>query len=270
MKTPVFFKIAILACLCIQSAFSIQPVDGGPGGTLKVITYNIHHCNPPSMPEGQIDVPAIAKVINDAQADLVALQEVDINTERSGKGKNQARELAQLTGMHFFFAKAIDHQGGDYGVAVLSKFPVLDSLHLPLPLPEGVQGEPRTVAAVKVRIPGGKEIWFASTHLDLKEETRLFQSDIIIRRLGGLKEPVILAGDFNAAPGSRVISLLDGTFTRTCINDCLPTSPNINPRRTIDFIMFTHPEHIRAVKTSVPNETYASDHLPVVAELLIK
>lgn len=267
MKAPAFF-IAILVCLCIQPAFS-QPT-GSSGGTLTVMTYNIHHCNPPSLPEGQIDVPAIAKVINDARPDLVALQEVDVNTERSGKGKNQAMELAQLTGMHFYFAKAIDHQGGDYGVAVLSKFPVLDSLHLPLPLPAEVKGEPRTVAAVKVRTPGGKEIWFASTHLDLKEETRLFQSDIIIKRLGSLKAPVILAGDFNAVPASPVIARLDKTFTRTCIDDCLPTSPHINPRRTIDFIMFSRSGRIRATKTSVPNETYASDHLPVVAELIIE
>ncbi len=270
MKVSVFFKIVVLACLCVQPAFSIPPGNSGPGGTLKVMSYNIHHCNPPSLPEGQIDVPAIAKVINDAQVDLVALQEVDVNTERSGKGRNQARELAQLTGMHFYFVKAIDHQGGDYGVAVLSKFPLLDSLHLPLPLPEGVKGEPRTVAAIKVRLPGGKKIWFASTHLDLKEETRLFQSDIIIKRLGSLKEPVILAGDFNAVPTSRVISLLDQTFTRTCINDCLPTSPHINPRNTIDFIMFTKPKRISSVKTSVIEETYASDHRPVVADLIVK
>ena len=269
MKAPVFF-IAILSCLCIQPAFSLKTGNSGPGRTLKVMTYNIHHCNPPSLPEGQIDVPAIAKVINDAKPDFVALQEVDVNTERSGKGKNQARELAQLTGMYFYFAKAIDHQGGDYGVAVLSKFPVLDSLQLPLPLPAEVKGEPRTVAAVKVRIPGGKKIWFASTHLDLKEETRLFQSDIIIKRLGSRKEPVILAGDFNAVPTSPVIALLDKTFTRTCIDDCLPTSPHINPRRTIDFIMFTAPKRISAVKTSVIEETYASDHRPVVAELAVK
>ncbi len=270
MKAPVFFKIAILACLFLGPAFSVKAGYVGPGRTLKVMTYNIHHCNPPSRPEGQIDVPAIAKVINDAQPDLVALQEVDVNTERSGKGKNQARELAELTGMHFYFAKAIDHQGGDYGVAVLSKFPLLDSLHLPLPLPEGVKGEPRTVAAVKVRIPGGKQIWFASTHLDLKEETRLFQSEIITRRLASRKEPVILAGDFNAIPTSRVIALLDKTFSRTCVDDCAPTSPHINPRHTIDYIMFTAPKRISAVKTSVIEETYASDHRPVVAELVVK
>ena len=270
MKASVFFKVTILACLFAQQSFSIRTLSSGQGETLKVMTYNIHHCNPPSLPEGKIDITAIAKAINTAAPDLVALQEVDVNTERSGKKTNQARELARLTGMHFFFAKAIDHQGGDYGVAVLSRFPLLDSLHLPLPLPEGIKGEPRAVAAVKVKTPKGKEIWFASTHLDLKEETRLFQAEIIVKRLAAMKEPVVLGGDFNALPSSQVISRLDSTFTRTCTADCLPTIPTVNPRRTIDYIMFTRPEHLSATKTYVPNETYASDHLPVVAKLTVR
>lgn len=236
---------------------------------LRIMTYNIHHCNPPSRTDGFIDVPAIARVITDAKADLVALQEVDVDTERSGKGKNQAKQLAELTGMHYYFAKAIDHQGGDYGVAVLSKFPIVDSVHLTLPLPDGVKGEPRAVAAVKVTVPGGKELWFASTHLDLKEETRLFQSNLIIERFGKLKEPFIIGGDFNAVPESKVIALLDGTFTRTCLQNCAPTSPNINPRKTIDFIMYTQPGTIKTKSNTVIREEYASDHLPVVAELVV-
>ncbi len=71
---------------------------------IKVMTYNIHHCNPPSAGE-KIDVAAIAKVINDESPDFVALQEVDVYTLRSGKGLNQAKELARLTGMNFFFQK---------------------------------------------------------------------------------------------------------------------------------------------------------------------
>lgn len=236
---------------------------------LKVMTYNIHHGNPPSRPEGFIDLPAIAKVINDASVDLVALQEVDVNTIRSGKGIHQAKELARLTGMNWFFAKAIDHQGGDYGVAVLSKFPVLDSLKLPLPLPDSTKGEPRTLAAIKLKVAPNQAIWFASTHLDLKPETRLFQSGIIVKQFATSKEPVILAGDINATPGSREINFLDKIFTRTCLSNCDPTSPNINPRRVIDFIMYTHPEKIMTKSTVVINETYASDHLPVVSELLI-
>jgi endonuclease/exonuclease/phosphatase family metal-dependent hydrolase len=267
MNTLRFFTFLLSICT-VTHAFGQSKKNNGPT-SLKVMTYNIHHGNPPSHAEGFIDLPAIARVINDAAVDLVALQEVDVNTERSGKGIHQAKELARLTGMYYFFSKAIDHQGGDYGVAVLSKFPIIGSLRLPLPLPDGVKGEPRTLAAIKVKVGTKKNIWFASTHLDLKSETRLFQSDLIVKRFAKSKHPLILAGDFNAKPDSREIAFLDKTFTRTCILDCQPTSPNINPRNTIDYIMFTHPKKIRSTNTSVIHETYASDHLPVVADLTI-
>jgi len=248
---------------CSQSVISQSSVN------LKVMAYNVHHCNPPSRTDGYIDLPAIAKVINDAKPDLVALQEIDVNTERSGKEINQARELGKMTGMHFFFAKGIDFQGGEYGIAVLSRFPIIEAVAYPLPLPEGVTGEPRTVAAIKVEVAKGLPIWFASTHLDLKEETRVFQAEKIINRFGKLPEPFIIAGDFNAVPNSRVISLLDGTFTRTCLDDCGPTIPNVNPRKTIDYIMYTQPRRLRTLKMEVIQESYASDHLPIVAEIRV-
>lgn len=234
---------------------------------LKIMTYNIHHANPPSKKEGIIDLNAIAAVIIREKPDLVALQEVDVNTERSGKGSHQARELAQLTGMHYYFSKAIDHQGGDYGVAVLSRFPIIDSLTYPLPVDAAPGGEPRTLCAVKVQYHKKKTLWFASTHLDLKEPNRIAQAERIVNHFASVTEPVILGGDFNALIGSPVIDRLDRHFTRTC-SDCAPTSPMINPRRTIDFIMFR--SRISALSTRVIDEQYASDHLPVVAELEIR
>lgn len=264
LKNLAFSSLFLLFILLLQGTFSqAQAIR------LKVMAYNVHHCNPPSRTDGFIDMPAIARVINDADPDLVALQEIDVHTERSGKEINQAQELGRLTGMHHYFAKAIDYQGGEYGVAVLSKYPILEAVAYPLPLPSGVTGEPRVVAAVKVEIAKGTSIWFASTHLDLKEDTRVFQSERIIERFSSLNEPFILAGDFNAVPTSRVISLLDGNFTRTCLDDCEPTSPNINPRRTIDYIMYTQPRRVRTLRMEVIQETYASDHLPIAAVLSI-
>ena len=142
------------------------------------MTYNIHHCNPPSA-GAKIDVEAIAQVIRKEKPDLVALQEVDVNTERSGKGLHQAKELARLTGMNFYFSKAIDHQGGDYGVAVLSRFPILDSTRFILPIDPKIGGETRTLAAITVEVAKGKKLVFACTHLDLKEPNRLSQSEQI-------------------------------------------------------------------------------------------
>ena len=53
--------------------------------TLKIMTYNIHHANPPSKEkDSTIDLKAVAAVINAARPDLVALQEIDVNNGRAG------------------------------------------------------------------------------------------------------------------------------------------------------------------------------------------
>jgi len=236
---------------------------------LKVMTYNIHHCNPPSAGT-KIDVEAIAAVINKEKPDFVALQEVDVNTERSGKGLNQAQQLAKLTGMNFYFSKAIDHQGGDYGVAVLSRFTIVDSARFILPIDNAIGGEVRTIAAVTAEISKGKKVIFASTHLDLKAPNRLTQSELIVKHFGNTSYPMILGGDFNDKPDGPAIAYLDQHFTRSCKQNCLPTIPVENPNRTIDFIMFKPQSSVTAISTRVIDEKYASDHLPVVVELKVK
>lgn len=233
--------------------------------TLKVLAYNIHHANPPSK-EGFIDLPAIAKVINESGAELVALQEVDVNTIRSGKGINQAAELARLTGMNYFFVKGIDYQGGDYGVGILSKFPILETDSLRLPMKEGAGGEPRVLAMVTVEPAKGKRVAFASTHLDLKPENRLLQAQAIIGKLGKLSMPVVLAGDFNAVPGSDVINNFDEYFKRSSIENGF-TIPVVVPTREIDFVMYRPETTFKVIKHQVIEEKYASDHRPVYVEL---
>lgn len=244
-------------------AKSVNP----PGkSTLRVMTYNIHHANPPSEPV-KIDMAAIARVINQEKPDLVALQEVDAYTERSGKKLDQARELARLTGMKSFFMKALDYQGGEYGIAVLSKHPIVDSTGYLLPRDPAVGGEDRAVASITVELPGNKKVIFASTHLDLKEANRLLQAKALTGHFENSRIPMILAGDFNALAGSPVINWFDQHFKRTCGTDCAPTIPVINPNRTIDFVMYKPEKSFKVMKTRVVDEQYASDHLPVVAEL---
>lgn len=270
------YVVSLLAALAACSRNSTTVVnkegdkkDEAARADLKVMTYNIHHCNPPSE-KVKIDVEAIARVINQEKPDLVALQEVDNHTERSGKGLNQARELARLTGMKSFFVKALDYQGGEYGVAVLSRLPIVDSVGYLLPRKPELGGEDRAVAAITVQLPKNKKVIFASTHLDLKEGNRLSQSEGIVRHFKDAGLPMILAGDFNAMPGSATINYFDQHFTRTCKQNCLPTIPVETPNRAIDFIMFNPANGFRALSTRVISEKYASDHLPVVAELAIQ
>jgi endonuclease/exonuclease/phosphatase family metal-dependent hydrolase len=257
------FVVTLAACsgrLKTGTSASNSPV------LIRVMAYNIHHANPPSKP-GLIDIDAIAKAIKDQNPDLVALQEVDANTIRSGKF-NQAEEIAKRLGMSFFFAKAIDHEGGDYGVAILSKYPMSETKISRLPTEASTKGEPRVLATAKISLPGRKVIRFGSTHLDAQKAAinRELQIKEINRITAGEKLPFIIAGDFNAAPGSTVIQLLDQSFTRTC-QQCEFTIPVIKPNKTIDFIAFTPKSKFSVQSTTVIPERYASDHLPVLGVL---
>ncbi len=235
-----------------------------------MMAYNIHHCNPPSRPD-LIDVNAIANVINGEKPDLVALQEVDVNTQRSGIG-NQAQQLAAKVGMQYYFAKSIDYQGGQYGVAILSKYPLSDAASVSLPMQAASGGEPRVLATAKVTLTDGTQLRFGSTHLDAQSDpaNRQLQIDKIADLASKESLPFIIAGDFNATPGSEVINTLDRSFKRTCIA-CAPTIPVVNPTRAIDFIAYRHPANkFSVVSHKVVNEQYASDHRPVVAVIGIE
>lgn len=240
--------------------------DTGRSTIIRVLCYNIHHANPPSR-TGLIDMKAIANVINTEQADVVALQEVDVYTTRSGSSLHQAEELGRLTGMKAYFAKAIDYAGGEYGIAILSKHPMESMRNLPLPTAAGTGGEPRTLATAVITLPQGEKILFACTHLDAQrsDTNRVMQAEKIVDLLQKEKVPIILAGDFNAAPATPTINIFDKYFTRSCLTDCPFTIPVINPTRTIDFIVYTPANRFRVIDHKVIPETYASDHRPVLA-----
>jgi endonuclease/exonuclease/phosphatase family metal-dependent hydrolase len=260
------FRTASLLALFI---FLLPPaVTAQRKARLKVLCYNIHHALPPS--KDSIDLDAIARVIIHSKPDLVALQEVDVHTRRSGPF-NQAEELGHKTGLTPYFIKAIDYDGGEYGVAILSRFPVTEVKRLPLPTKEGTNGEPRVLGTATITLPGKKQIVFACTHLDAQADSvnRELQIRAIAEALKTSTVPVIIAGDFNAAPGSGTIRVLDYHFKRTC-NPCDFTIPVDKPKKAIDFIAFSPKEKFRIKKHEVIPERYASDHLPVFVELVIR
>ncbi len=82
--------------------------------------------------------------------------------------------------------------------------------------------------------------------------------------------PVIVAGDFNAVAGTRIINTLDSYFTRTCITGCGFTIPPQNPTKTIDFIAFAPADKFTILEHKVIDEKFASDHLPVFSVVRIK
>lgn len=276
MKT---FHVISLVLVCLFFGCSRKTIPNSESSkssnakrsVISVLSYNIHHANPPSKP-GVIDVNAVANVINRQNIDVVALQEVDVNTSRSGVSLNEAEEIARLTGMTAFFAKAIDYAGGAYGVAILSKFPMENQKNTPLPTEEATKGEHRTLATATIVLPGDKKFVFACTHLDAQHEdvNRQLQIKKLLEVLKEEKLPIVIAGDFNALPNSDVIKQLDSYFTRSCISNCPFTIPETSPNRTIDYIAFAPATKFAVVSHTVVDESYASDHRPVKALLQIK
>jgi endonuclease/exonuclease/phosphatase family metal-dependent hydrolase len=260
-------QLLCLSLLLLASCSSSRKASVLPEkGQLKVMSYNIHIAVPPSTP-GKTDIEAIVTTIRDADPDIIALQEVDVNTVRTGK-VDQAAVLAEKLKMNYFFAKAIDHDGGDYGVAILSKYPISETNIHRLSTIAGTGGEARVMATAKITLKGGRAIRFAATHLDAQKDS--VNREKQIAEINAIAEserlPLIIAGDFNAQPGSSVINQLDKAFSRTCRN-CEPTYPMINPNITIDFIGYRPSSRFKVLSHSVIPERYASDHLPVLATL---
>ncbi|UJH90155.1 endonuclease/exonuclease/phosphatase family protein [Antarcticibacterium sp. 1MA-6-2] len=265
--------IFAVACSSSSSTADSSEMDGSNqekvGEELRVMAYNIHHANPPSKPEF-IDLNAIVETIRNEDPDLVALQEVDFNTERSGAG-NQAEQIASLLNMNYFFGKAIDYEGGEYGVAILSKFPLAEEKVERLPTQAGTNGEPRVLVTAKIVTPKGNTIRFGSTHLDAQREptNRLLQIKKIVELAQDEELPFIIAGDFNAVQDSEVMNIFTNDFGLTC-TDCPFTISTDNPVKTIDFIGFNPASGKFKVKNHhVVKQDYASDHFPIVSNLVI-
>lgn len=229
---------------------------------LRVLTYNIHHGEGT---DGRIDLPRIAALINQASPDLVALQEVDEGTERTGRVR-QMLELERLTGMHGAFGKAMTYQGGDYGVGVLSQRPIVRVENRPFH--DGVSREPRTALTVDVEMGDGEPpLRFTSTHLDdgREAEARVSQAHLLTGMVGADDPaPRILAGDMNSRTGSDVLQVLAERWTDVFVAP-EPLDAEGRPRRRVDHVFVSPASAWRGVAAQVIEDRVASDHRPVLA-----
>ena len=244
------------------------------GQSLRVMTYNIYGARATS-PANAADLDAIAEVIRRQNPDFVTLNEVDVFTDRTGKDVHQARDLAEKLGMEWHFSKAIDRDGGEYGDAVLSKYPILETRSYRLPCAAEQPGEDRALCVIRVQIDG-KDLYVASTHLDhlSGDASRLVQAAEIRRiRDTELEGDLILCGDLNAIPSSNVIATMTSFLTNTGPIDQY-TFPSDDPSRKIDYIMYAPIEHFGVQNCQVVSRgdqqvggVDASDHRPVIADI---
>jgi endonuclease/exonuclease/phosphatase family metal-dependent hydrolase len=231
--------------------------------------YNIHAGKDL---EGRDNLRRIADIIVAHRPDLVLLQEVDRNTERSGN-VDQLAVLAQLTGFHSAFGRTLFYQGGEYGIAILSRWPVTaDTLHsLPVAPPQPRAGgsyEPRGALHAVIEAPTGS-IQLLNTHLDASpaDDYRLQEVDALKQLLSRLAGggAVVLGGDFNATPESVVLQRVSEGEWRDAWELCGQgagfTYPAKAPATRIDYLVLPGSLECDAGRV-IP--TKASDHLPIL------
>lgn len=143
----------------------------------------------------------LADCINQSHADVVCLQEVDRGAARSDRVDMTAR-LSEMTELkHHHFIKIRDFQGGEYGTAILSRYPITESRTINYPVTVATQG---TSCGYVILDVDGTPVTVYNTHLSVENEesnteTLCCLGDILFaaRNQGKI---FICCGDFNTNP----------------------------------------------------------------------
>jgi endonuclease/exonuclease/phosphatase family metal-dependent hydrolase len=199
---------------------------------MRIVTFNIQHGRTPA---GRVDIDLLGRVCAGFDADLLALQEVDVRRRRSGFVDTVAR-VAAATKLHGTFGPALR----GYGNALFTRTPPADVAVERLPRHRG--NEPR--AALLAQVDG---LSVAVTHLSIDGAEAREQLAMVVKLLRERPEPRVLVGDLNL---------------RTRTGE--PTFPSDNPRARIDHIAV---EGLRVTAAQVLPAPPVSDHFPLLAEV---
>lgn len=215
----------------------------------------------------------IAEVIASMSADIVGVQEIDRGHIRSG-GVDQAAAIAQELGWHHHFQLAMQQAEGDYGDAIISRYPLTlkRAVELPGTAPWYCR-ETRGAACVTMLTDAGA-IDVVNTHFGLGRGERWLQAQLLTSDewLGGPDAPLVLLGDFNSLGWSRPFRLL-GRKLRN-VRSLVPgtkrvgTFPTAWPVIALDHVFVSAPLHPTSLATHrTPLARVASDHYPLVVDL---
>lgn len=216
---------------------------------LRVATYNVRHCRGL---DGRVDVGRTARMLTRLRADVVALQELDRNVKRSA-GVDQPAELARLSALHVHFWPTLDHQGGDFGIAVATRLDLKTSFHLLDDL--GVGG--RRHGAISVC---GDGLTIIATHLSGRRQKNTAEMAHLCAIASEQPAPAVIAGDLNR-PHRDLHCLREMGFVRP---ERRRTIPSLLPVRQIDYVLAGPGAKVQRSWTL---RSLASDHLPLVADV---
>lgn len=224
---------------------------------VTMMSYNVRNGN---NIDNNFNLRRASSVIESQTPDIVALQELDSITVRSGY-KDILLRYSELTSMHHTYATAIPYDGGSYGIGILSKEKPLAVKRIPLPGRE----ESRVLLVTEF-----KKYIFCSTHLSLTPEDQMISLSIIDSVARTAKKPFFVAGDFNFAPQSEQYKTLQNTFDILTPTDG-GTYPANEPVNCIDYIVFSKngPFRIEDFSGRVVEAPTQSDHRPVIVDVKI-
>lgn len=261
-------RLLFVSCLAVVSACApasgafvtssleaCDPATGTPTRALRVVSFNIRAGLSSSL-------EAVGEVIAGLEPDVVALQEVDVGVERTGR-VDQPAVLAERLGMQRVFAGAIKREGGDYGVALLSRFPITRAERVELR--DGSALEPRVAIDASVCV-NGSEVRVVSVHADMwpwaaEANTKALAEALKARSL----KPAIIAGDLNATPQEGAVGALLGVGLIDVLRARDEGRTFLGSSRRIDYILADDGLDLR-VTAAGRVEAEVSDHVPVFAE----
>ena len=220
---------------------------------MRVATFNVKHG---LRSTGGVDLDLLARTCAALEADVLALQEVDVRRYRT-RFANQPQRIAATTGMESAFGPASKTLFGGYGNALLVRGTIDE--HRVVHVPQRSR-EPRACLLARARVGGGP-FSVAVTHLSTHRHEAVDQLQVVVDRLVAMAPPRLLLGDLN-------LELEDvapiTTRGRLALVEHTPTFPNDVPRLTIDHIAF---DGWRLETADAPS-TPCSDHRPLVIELV--
>lgn len=223
-------------------------------GSVVVATFNIQHGRTEA---GTVEPGLLGKACAEIGASVIALQEVDRNTTRSG-GTDLTALAAEETGMQSCFGAAMEMEGGEYGNALLVDGDLGEPEVVLLPQTSRYEGAEQRVAILSHVRAGGETFSVAVTHLDFRPALAEIQLAAVIDVLRRRPGPHLLMGDLNLPPSVVVPAVEEAGWSATA---GLGTFPLRRPDRTIDYVI-TQGFTVESLHTQILS---VGDHRALVA-----
>jgi endonuclease/exonuclease/phosphatase family metal-dependent hydrolase len=238
--------------------------------SITLTTYNVRRC---LGTDRCLSPDRVADVIAESNADIVALQEIDVGRLRSG-GVDQAGVIADRLGFSSHFHPALQVEEEQYGDAILTRGPSRLVKFGFLPGPRNFwPSEPRGAIWVEAVVDGAR-LQVINTHFGLGRRERRDQAAALLGAgwIGQCPAPFVVAGDLNSLPGGRVYRSFAARMRDAHIagtqGRAAPTFPSRRPLLRIDHIFASDDIDVAsAAVVRSPLASLASDHLPLVVRL---